>query len=142
MKTASKNFPVASTAYDPTTGQSYTDTYDMFTVGAGYLDIAAALTNNDIALLPAVSPKFSYNQPQQTAYLVLNLLSTWWVGSAWNPSVVWGSTVLRPGATTPAVWDSGVAWGTSGQWGTAVAWGTSNPSGTAVAWGTSGQGEQ
>jgi serine protease AprX len=143
MKTASKNFPAVSTAYDPTTGQSYTDTYDMFTVGAGYLDIAAALGNHDSVFLSAVSPQMNYNQAQQTAYLIPNLLSTWWLISTWNPSVVWGSTVLKPGSTgTSAVWDSAVAWGTSGQWGTAVAWGTSGTSGTAVAWGTSGQGEQ
>jgi serine protease AprX len=143
MKTASKNFPAVSTAYDPTTGQSYTDTYDMFTVGAGYLDIAAALGSHDSVFLSAASPQMNYNQSQQTAYLVPNLLSTWWLISTWNPSVVWGSTVLKPGsAGTSAVWDSAVAWGTSGQWGTAVAWGTSGTSGTAVAWGTSGQGEQ
>ena len=143
MKTASKNFPVASTAYDPTTGQSYTNTYDMFTVGAGYLDIAAALGNRDSVFLSAASPQMYYNQAQQTAYLVPNLLSTWWLISTWNPSVVWGSTVLNPGsAGTSAVWDSAVAWGSSGQWGTAVAWGTGGTSGTAVAWGTSGQGEQ
>src|ERR1700722_10663547 len=47
MKTASKTFPVMSTATDPTTGQTYTDYYDMFTVGAGYVNIAAALTNYD-----------------------------------------------------------------------------------------------
>jgi serine protease AprX len=143
MKTASKNFPAVSTAYDPTTGQAYTDTYDMFTVGAGYLDIAAALGNHDSVFLSAASPQMNYNQAQQAAYLVPNLLSTWWLISTWNPSVVWGSTVLKPGsAGTSAVWDSGVAWGTSGQWGTAVAWGTGGTSGTAVAWGTSGQGEQ
>ena len=43
MKTASKAFPVMSTATDPTTGQTYTDFYDMFTVGAGYVNVAAAL---------------------------------------------------------------------------------------------------
>src|SRR5580704_4164940 len=47
MKTASKSFPVSSTATDPTTGQNYTDYYDMFTVGAGYVDIPAVLTNYD-----------------------------------------------------------------------------------------------
>jgi serine protease AprX len=143
MKTASKNFPATSTAYDPTTGQSYTDVYDMFTVGAGYLDIAAVLANNDSVFTSAASPQMYYNQAQQTAYLVPNFLSTWWLGSTWSPQVVWGSTVLKPGSTgSPAVWDSAVAWGTSGQWGTAVAWGTGGTSGTAVAWGTSGQGEQ
>jgi serine protease AprX len=144
MKTASKNFPLASTAYDPTTGQSYTDTYDMFTVGAGYLDIAAALGNHDsVLLMTAASPQLAYNNAQQSAVLVTNLLSTWWLGTLWNPALVWGPTVLQPGpAGTIAVWGSGVAWGTSGQWGTAVAWGTGGTSGTAVAWGTSGQGEQ
>jgi serine protease AprX len=156
MKTATKNFPVSSTAYDPTTGQSYTDTYDLFTVGAGYLDIATALANSDVASLPAISPQMDYNKAQQTAYLVPNLLSAWWwIGSTWSPTVVWGTTVLKPGsAGSPAVWDSGAAWGNSAQWGTAVAWGTGGTngtavawgtggtSGTAVAWGTSGQGEQ
>lgn len=143
MKTASKNFPVTSTAYDPTTGQSYTDTYDMFTVGAGYVDIAAALANHDVALLSAASPQYSYNQAQQTATLVLNPLSTWWLGFAWRPAVVWGTSVLQPGPNgTSTAWDSAIAWGTSGQWGTAVAWGMGGTSGTAIAWGTSGNGEQ
>jgi serine protease AprX len=143
MKTASKKFPVASTAYDPTTGQSYTDAYDMFTVGAGYLDIAAALANHDSSLFTAASPQFTYNKAQQTAVLVVNPLSTWFLGLTWSPSVVWGTTVLQPGpGGTSTAWDSAVAWGTSGQWGTAVAWGTGGTSGTAVAWGTSGQGEQ
>jgi hypothetical protein len=114
----------------------------MFTVGAGYLDIAAVLSNNDNVFTSAVSPQLSYNQQQQTAYLILNPLATWWLGSTWSPTVVWGTTVLHPGLAGSAVWDSGVAWGTSGQWGTAVAWGTGGTSGTAVAWGTSGQGEQ
>jgi len=43
MKTAYKSFPTSSVAVDPTTGQSYTSFYDLFTVGAGYLDVAAAL---------------------------------------------------------------------------------------------------
>ena len=38
---------------DPTTGITYTDQYDIFTVGAGYLDVAAALGNTDLA--PATS---------------------------------------------------------------------------------------
>jgi hypothetical protein len=42
MKTASKTFPTLSTATDPTTGISYTSYYDIFTVGAGYVDIYAA----------------------------------------------------------------------------------------------------
>ena len=45
MKTAGKTFPVSSTATDPTTGLTYTSFYDAFTIGAGYVDAAAALAN-------------------------------------------------------------------------------------------------
>src|SRR5437899_10065005 len=48
MKTASKNFPATSTVTDPTTGIIYTDYYDIFTIGAGYLDVGAALSSNDL----------------------------------------------------------------------------------------------
>ena len=42
MKTASKGFPAATNAVDPVTGQTFTSYYDIFTIGAGYLDIQAA----------------------------------------------------------------------------------------------------
>src|SRR6202011_2727335 len=45
MKTASKNFPAYSSTTDPATGATYTSTYDIFTVGSGYLDIRAALSS-------------------------------------------------------------------------------------------------
>src|SRR5207253_8003193 len=50
MKTASKTFPVSSTVTDPATGITYTDYYDIFTIGAGYVKTAAALANNDLAV--------------------------------------------------------------------------------------------
>ena len=56
MKTASKTFPAFSTATDPTTGDVYVDTYDIFTVGAGYLNIPAALNNHDATVGVALSP--------------------------------------------------------------------------------------
>ena len=49
MKTAYKTFPTSSTATDTPTGQTYTSYYDLFTVGAGYMDLGAALANNDLA---------------------------------------------------------------------------------------------
>jgi serine protease AprX len=44
MKTAYKTFPTSSQAKDPTTGLTYIDYYDIFTIGAGYLDIGAAFS--------------------------------------------------------------------------------------------------
>src|SRR5437016_9167359 len=80
MKTASKDFPANSTVTDPTTGITYIDYYDIFTVGAGYLDIAAALANNDLADASTASPTAVFDPTTQSVSLV--------TGS----SVVWGNS--------------------------------------------------
>src|SRR6266699_4320371 len=49
MKTASKTFPSSSSITDPATGITYYEQYDIFTIGAGYLDVQAALMNTDVA---------------------------------------------------------------------------------------------
>ena len=119
MKTASKNFPVMSTATDPTTGETYTDYYDMFTVGAGYVDVASALTDYDQVRGSAASPQVIYNALLGTAFLVPNLAETWWSSPTWLTSMVWGPAVLVPGpAGTTAIWGSNVSWGTNVTWGT------------------------
>src|SRR5207249_1545038 len=47
MKTATKNFPQITVIRDTTTGQKFTIQYDIFTVGAGYLNLDAALASTD-----------------------------------------------------------------------------------------------
>jgi serine protease AprX len=49
MKTAFKNLIQASVVTDPVTGQTFYEQADVFTVGAGYLDVQAALSNSDLA---------------------------------------------------------------------------------------------
>jgi serine protease AprX len=130
MKTAYKTFPTSSTATDPTTGQTYTSYYDIFTVGAGYVDLNAAM--NDTSLAPsnlgaALSPTAVYNS--STGTVTLSNGNTIVPASA----VVWGSSIL---------WGAGVVWGTnvSGSsvlWGSSVVWSNSLTSGFAVLWGTS-----
>ena len=51
MLTATKNFPQSSVITDPTTDQTFTVQYDIFTVGAGYLDLDAAMAST--ATIPA-----------------------------------------------------------------------------------------
>lgn len=135
MKTAGKTFPVSSTATDPTTGQSYLSYYDIFTIGAGYLDVAAALADYEETSLSSVSPAASYTAATGQGRLVVPLTSNWQWFPQWFPSEVWGNTVLPNGET---IWNSSYVWNSSSDWGTNSAWGTSSPSGTNIAWGTNG----
>src|SRR6266566_3762157 len=84
MKTASKTFPASSSVTDPTTGITYTDYYDIFTIGAGYLDIAAALSSNDLAGASAVSPTAVYDPTTQSVYLVTGTSVVWGTGAVWG----------------------------------------------------------
>jgi serine protease AprX len=122
MKTASKTFPTSSTVTDPTTGISYTDYYDIFTIGAGYLDIAAALSSNDLADASAVSPNAVFDPTVQSASLVTGQGVVWGDSSTWATSLVWGTNVFLNG--TSVLWGTGVCWGDSTSAGFAVVWGT------------------
>lgn len=133
MKTASKTFPASSTVTDPITGVTYTDYYDIFTIGAGYLDIAAALSSNDLADASAVSPAAVFDPTTQSVYLVTGQGVVWGDSSSWATSLVWGTNVFVNG--TAVLWGSSVCWGDSTNagftvvWGTGVVWGdTSNQS--------------
>ena len=143
MKTAYKTFPRYSTATDPVTGAIYISQYDIFTVGAGYLDIQAALSNTNLApakagsaLSPTVTKDASGN------IVMVNGSSVLWGGSVmWGTSVVWGNSVLWGTNVSgqSILWGSSVAWGTSAMqgysvlWGTGVVWGTSStPAGEAT----------
>ena len=122
MKTASKNFPAVSTVTDPTTGITYTDYYDIFTIGAGYLDIAAALSNGDVADASAVSPTAVFDPTTQSVSLVTGTGVVWGDSANWSTSIVWGSNVFVNG--TAVLWGSGVCWGTSTSAGFSVVWGS------------------
>ena len=139
MKSAYKTFPRSSTAKDPTTGKSYTSQYDIFTVGAGYLDIQTALSSTDlspstygIAKSPAVARDRSGN-----IYLVTGSSVLWGGSIMWGTSVVWGTSVLWGTSTKgeSVLWGSSAPWGSSGDNGYSVLWGTS------VVWGTSNENE-
>jgi serine protease AprX len=136
MKTAYKTLPRYSIATDPAMGTIYISQYDIFTVGAGYLDIQAALSNTDLApatagsaLSPAVTRDASGN------IVLVNGTSVIWGGSVmWGTSVVWGTSVLWGTNVSgqSVLWGSGVCWGNTWTQGYSVLWGTG------VVWGTSG----
>ena len=128
MKTAWKGFNQYTSSVDDF-GNTYSNQYDIFTYGAGYLDIDAALNNTDLATGVALSPTAVYNALSRTVTLV-NTNSVVWGGA----SVVWGATSV--------VWGNSVVWGAntitsnSVVWGsTSVVWGASSVSGFSVVWG-------
>jgi serine protease AprX len=132
MRTASKTFPTHSTAIDPVTHAVYNSQYDIFTVGAGYLDIWAALNDTTPVTGSAVSPTAVRNPWNNTVSLVFGTGVVWGVGVVWGDGVVWGSAVTGAGV----VWGDGVVWGTGGNisgtgvvWGDGVVWGESSTAG-------------
>ena len=122
MKTASKNFPTTSSSTDPVTGATYTVTYDLFTVGAGYLDIPAALSNVELATGPATSPRAVFDAADGSTSIVFDSESAWTNAVIWGSAVVWGSPVIVNGDAV--VWGGAVIWGSQSSSGFAVIWGS------------------
>jgi serine protease AprX len=148
MKTASKSFPTSSSVYDPVSGITYTSQYDVFTVGAGYVDLAAALASTELASGSAMSPTAVYNSNTGNVTLTSATSAVWGSSQAWSGPAVWGNTqfvggsAIMWGSTTTS--GSAIMWGSSGLWGSAIMWGSSNASGfsaiwsDAIMWGSSG----
>jgi serine protease AprX len=128
MKTAWKGFGQYTYSHD-SFGNLYNNESDLFTYGAGYLDINAALGNTDLATGLALSPTAVINSNGSVTIANTSPDSNF-AGS----SVVWGATSV--------VWGNSVVWGsnaissTSVVWGaTSVVWGANSVSGYSVVWG-------
>ena len=149
MLTASKNIPAATcptgqtcptqaykttTATDPVLGTAYTTYYDIFTIGAGYLDSNKAVTTaiTSTSTLSAVSPTATFNSTTGAVTVVNGSSVIWGSSVTWGTSVIWGTSVLSGSSVT---WGTSVIWGTNTTsansviWGTSVTWGTSAPMG-------------
>jgi serine protease AprX len=135
MKTATKTFPLYSTATDPVTGIMYTSQYDIFTVGAGYLDAWGALNSTDS--LPAgntaPSPVAVFNASTNSVTVTnastpSGLHAVWGTTNVWGPVVVWGASLFLDGQSA--------LWGTSALWGATEVWGNGGTQGNAAVWGT------
>jgi serine protease AprX len=149
MKTASKNFPTSSSVYDPASGITYTSQYDIFTVGAGYVDLAAAMASTELSSGTAMSPTAIYNSNTGNVTLTSASSAVWGSSQAWSGPAVWGSTQFV--GSSAIMWGTGttsgsaIMWGTSDLWGSAIMWGTGTSSGfssiwsNAIMWGTSSQ---
>lgn len=135
MKTATKSFPASSTATDPVTGIMYTSQYDIFTIGAGYLDAWGALNSTDSvpAGSTAASPVAAFNSSTSTVTVVnantavWGTHAVWGTADLWSIAAVWGTSVFVGGQTA--------ALGISAVWGSTEVWGTTGPQGNTAIWG-------
>ncbi len=112
-----------------TLGNVYSNQYDIFTYGAGYLDVNAALSDTDLATGVALSPTATYNSTNGSVTLVDTPTTAWGGASVvWGAtSVVWGKSVVF-GVNTLS--STSVVWG-----GTSVVWGAKSMAGFSVVWG-------
>ena len=125
MKTANKTLFMFSSAISFLFGTSYSTQADIFTVGSGYLDINAALTNHDLVQTIALSPT-AYLDPN-TGHVVIRRTGTGVWGTldaiVWGDTIVWGSSVFNGVLATDL---SSIVWGDT-VFGTldAIVWGDS-----------------
>ena len=148
-------FPQVSSVVDPTSGNIYRANYDAFTVGAGYLDINAAITDfasgTVVPAGTAMSPVASYNSATGGTTLIPDASSLWGNTILWGASnvygsnafvnsntILWGSTILW-GAGDPAgfssLWSNTILWGAGTPQAATILWGAGTPQAATILWG-------
>jgi serine protease AprX len=143
MKTTYKTFPTSSAAWVPHLSQTFTDFYDLFSVGSGLVDMQNAVSNTDLApatVGAALSPSVVYNPSTGVVSLVEGNGSVAAGSVVWGSSVVWGTSVVWGANVTGSsvVWGSSLPWNSNVLSAFSVVWGSSTGTGTqatSVVWG-------
>jgi serine protease AprX len=124
MRSAKKILPSRMYGIDAITAYQFRMVADIFTVGAGYLDINAALANTDLITVPAMSPTAVYDPVTHLVSLSSNFSKVLGL----DDSVVWGDTLFsgKVGSGALAVWgaDDSVVWGDSTNTAFSILWGS------------------
>ncbi|HKF22584.1 MAG TPA: S8 family peptidase [Candidatus Angelobacter sp.] len=123
MKTAWKGFP-GSTVTVAADGGTYTVLDDVFTVGAGYLDVDAAMRSTDVAQGSAASPLAVFNSTTGTAILVDSPPPIAGTSVVWDNSAMWGGSIVFGNGVTAnsIIWNDGAIWSNPTIAGTSVVW--------------------
>lgn len=141
-------FPATSSVTDG--GIVYKANYDVFTIGAGYLDISrtvnAALVNGgSVPAGTAMSPIATYNASTGDTTAVIDASALWTQSGPWSPSGVYGNHAFVSSEDGGApVWGSTALWGKSDPngytalWGQTALWGKGTPDAETALWGKSG----
>jgi serine protease AprX len=126
---------------DSASGISYTSFYDLFTVGAGYLDLGAAIAGigNVTTSGNSLSPVANYSSTSGTVTIVFDPASVfsnksvWGAQSVWGARSIWGASVLT--SANQALWGTQSVWGASGANSTQSIWGAEAVWGAQSVWG-------
>ena len=146
MVTTYKMGLTSTSAYVPHLSQTFIDTYDIFSVGSGLLDVQTAI--NSTALAPAnvgaaLSPTAVYNSQTGTVTLVYGNSNVtpgsvvWGASIVWSTAIVWGAAEVNG---TSIVWSSALPWNDNLLSAFSIVWGASTGSSTSAAslvWGAS-----
>jgi serine protease AprX len=111
MRTATKFPQISTVSFDPATGYQWTSQYDLFTIGAGYLDVNAALADSSKPVGLALSPAVTYDTATDEVAMIVDLRSIWGTNSGWAERSVWGSGSV---VGTRSIWGNSAAWGWEG----------------------------
>jgi serine protease AprX len=145
MVSANKtSFSASSSVTDG--GTTYVANYDVFTVGAGYLDIEAtiqAATTNSGSVPPgtAMSPIAHYDASSGAITASVDPSSLWTQFGAWSASAVYGGSAFLSGADSTAVWGITPVWnnddpnGATALWSNTALWGKGTPDAETALWG-------
>jgi serine protease AprX len=129
MKNATKSHPLYSTE-QASNGNSYNTEYDVFTIGAGYLDIYDAMADDDIPYGAALSP-IAVRDSHNNVMMRTDSSSVWFNSTVWGSSVIWGSSAFVNGSSV--IWGNSVVWVDSTNdafsviWSDSVIWESSLP---------------
>jgi len=129
MKTATKALNLYSTGISAKDMQRFYNQSDIFTVGAGYLNIFAALASHEMVSMPALSPAVVRNPVTGKISILRNFSICWGDSMVWGDSALFGNTVFSHTALTAT--DESICWGDS------MVWGDSTTAGFTIVWGDS-----
>jgi serine protease AprX len=137
MKSAQKGLPNYMSSRDAITLATYSNQADIFTVGAGYLDIQAALANTDLLMQAALSPSVIFVSKHTVALVGGALSSVWGADDSvvWGDSVIFGTFAFKGNLNgNPLLWgaDDSVVWGDDTMDGWSVVWGDSALTGASI----------
>jgi serine protease AprX len=142
MQSTYSAFPTSTVVSVPALSETFTEYYDLFSVGSGLLNMQSALSDNYLApsnLGAALSPSVVYNSSSGTVSLVDGNSSVSAHSTVWGSSKAWAFSAVWPDVSGSSVsWSTSLPWNDNLLTAFSVVWGSSTgtgPQATSVVWG-------